>query len=1029
MPISAIAGLATRRVLALVLLMAFVLGISVPAMAGTTGVLSGTITSTGTRPVTHASITAVAPSGTYRATTDDKGFFSITGVQADTYTVSVVATGFDSATVTGVTISADQTTPLPVNLTQATKVIGRTASRSQASAFQPAATTDTYNLGASEIATQLGKKGSVSETSLLASLPGASLDSSGYPVLRGGRENEEGFQFEGIDYTDAFSNQFVNSLALNNPGGFQLTPGAGDASSGNSGTGVINLLLKRGTYPAFGSLEADVTQGQYTHEFTSEYGFATPNGRFSNYITFTGQNAFTQIGARGSDLIHLGGFFSQLYQTSRDLADVMTYKFGKDNNQKLEFVYQNQDVEFRDNAGGINNLFYPTNDPEGLNQIRAFTGLSVAQVQSLETLYFLQTSPTQPLNFLSGDIQPNETYKMQYSISPNSSTFLTMKYYQVNSVVMFDQPFIGATGELGLGDSAMILQGGKRTGFQFDGTKQLNDKNLLKFGAKYEFVQPVDSFHDGAAGLFDVSGDSFAPNPEVLDFLPGGYLAQNGFTGFRVPEFDQAPMTTRQDTAIYVDNTFTPTSKLNIDIGLRLDGTTYDYPNPNSPAGSLLFSPNNADGTFHMDSQFNKPKVWEPRLATSYQLTRRDAFRFAYSRSVLLPPIADVDETLNNKYYSSLPYANLAATAPVCGINNNLACANYGQQLFWENQAFDGIPLTPIKPETFSNFEGSYSHQFGGNVAMKVTPYYRRGFDALALASTVKTNAAGVPFTDPITGNFLFNPPVATNLGTEKTLGVEFYVTKDNPGPGFSGSFSANYINEFSNVVPLSGNEDFFPQIPAQSLALGNLYRVGFLSPFNMTAAVSYKTRSGWRFNPIVAYNIGYPINPGNLTSIFLGATPFNVVNTNVTSTSGNGTSTDNFVDNQNPGSVFNPNIAAKRGTPETAAAGGILSAPRATASMSFEFSPPSQGNKGGTYGLLVTNIFNQLYSRPALNGRYQPVATGIAGPQSGQSSAAQQFPLDGNTNQGPDRFANQPYAMSPSGTPRTLRFYYQLAF
>jgi hypothetical protein len=1027
MPISAIAGLASRRVLALVLLMAFVLGMTVPALAGTTGVLSGTITATGTKPVAHATLTAVSPSGTYHASTDDKGFFSITGIQADTYTVSVTASGYDGATVSGVTISADQTTPLNANLTTTIRQIGRTAARSQASAFQPAATTDTYNLGASQIQTQLGKKGSVSETNLLASLPGASLDSSGYPVLRGGRENEEGFQFEGIDYTDAFSNQFVNSLALNNPGGFQLTPGSGDASSGNSGTGVINLLLKRGTYPAFGSAEADVGVGQFTHEFTSEYGFATPNGRFSNYITFTGQNAFTQFGARGSDLIHLGAFFSQLYQTSRDLADVMTYKFGKDNNQKLEFVYQNQDVEFRDNAGGINNLFFPTNDPQALNQSQGLSGLTKAQVQALIPLYPLQTSVTQPLNFLTGDIQPNETYKLQYSISPNSSTFITAKYYQVNSTVIFDEPFASGTGSEGAGDSFFALQGGKRTGFQLDGTKQLNDKNLLKFGGKYEFVSPTFSFQDNGFGLLALTG--FNGFDTINDFLPGGYLSQNGFAQQQVPNFLQVASTTRQDTAFYVDNTFSPNSKMNIDLGLRLDGTTFNYPNPNSPVGSQLFAPN-ADGTpFQLTSDVKTPKVWQPRFATSYQFTRSDAVRFAYSRSVLLPPIGDVDEGVSPKYYAGLPYSNLPSNEAVCGFSNSLPCANYGQQLYWENQSFNGPALQPIKPETFSNFEGSYSHQFGGNVAMKVTPYFRRGFDALALTQTVRTDAAGNPILNPANGAFEFNPAIASNLGMEKTTGVEFYVTKDNPGPGFSGSFSANYINEFSNVVPLSGSEDFFPSIPLQSILLGNLYRVGFLSPFNMTAAVSYKTRSGWRLNPIVQYNIGYPINPGNLTSIFLGSTPFNVVNTNVTSTSGTGTSSNNFVDTQNPGSVFNPNIAATRGTANTPAAGGNLSAPRATANMSFEFSPPNQGNKGGTYGLLITNIFNQLYTRPALNGRYQPVATGISGPQSGQTSAAQQFPLEGNVNQGPDRFANQPYSMSPSGTPRTLRFYYQLAF
>src|SRR5476649_2322391 len=123
MPISTIARLVSRRALALVLLMAFVLGMSVPAFAGTTGVLSGTITAAKGTPVSGATLTVVSPSGTYHATTDAKGFFSIPGIQADTYTVSVQSPGYDPASVTGVTVNADQTTPLTTSLTRLTTVI------------------------------------------------------------------------------------------------------------------------------------------------------------------------------------------------------------------------------------------------------------------------------------------------------------------------------------------------------------------------------------------------------------------------------------------------------------------------------------------------------------------------------------------------------------------------------------------------------------------------------------------------------------------------------------------------------------------------------------------------------------------------------------------------------------------------------------------------------------------------------------------------------------------------------------------
>ena len=63
-------------------------------------------------------------------------------------------------------------------------------------------------------------------------------------------------------------------------------------------------------------------------------------------------------------------------------------------------------------------------------------------------------------------------------------------------------------------------------------------------------------------------------------------------------------------------------------------------------------------------------------------------------------------------------------------------------------------------------------------------------------------------------------------------------MTKD-ATTGLSGQFTATYINEYSNVIPLSASEDFFPSIPPASLLLGNLYRVGFLSPFQTTVSTS----------------------------------------------------------------------------------------------------------------------------------------------------------------------------------------------
>ena len=59
-------------------------------------------------------------------------------------------------------------------------------------------------------------------------------------------------------------------------------------------------------------------------------------------------------------------------------------------------------------------------------------------------------------------------------------------------------------------------------------------------------------------------------------------------------------------------------------------------------------------------------------------------------------------------------------------------------------------------------------------------------------------------------------------------------------------------------------------------------------------------------------------------------------------------------------------------------------------------------------------------------NGRYQPVATGIAGPYSGYSSTATNPNYYGTYNY-TLRGGNRIYTLNPSGVPRTVDFYYQL--
>ncbi len=67
-----------------------------PALAGTTGALSGVVTSDG-KPVAGVKITATSPSGIAVATTDASGHFTFASLAPDDYTLVAEKNGYDRA--------------------------------------------------------------------------------------------------------------------------------------------------------------------------------------------------------------------------------------------------------------------------------------------------------------------------------------------------------------------------------------------------------------------------------------------------------------------------------------------------------------------------------------------------------------------------------------------------------------------------------------------------------------------------------------------------------------------------------------------------------------------------------------------------------------------------------------------------------------------------------------------------------------------------------------------------------------------
>ncbi|MBV9271948.1 MAG: TonB-dependent receptor, partial [Candidatus Eremiobacteraeota bacterium] len=964
--------------------MGFILSNATPSFAGTTGVLSGVvIDSQSHAPLANVRVTAAAPTGRYSATTGPNGFYSITGIFADTYVVSFELPGYETVSVPGISVFADQTQRVGATLTKQLRTIASVTSRS-AAAFQPNQTTDTYTVNASQINTIQGTTFNNSEVNLITSLPGAYIDNAGFVSIHGGRQNEEGFQFEGIPYTEAYTNQFVNTLALPGLGlaSAQLTPGAGNATEESNGTGTLNLVAKRGTYPAYMTLEGGVGTPGFTHSFNGEFSTADVNGRWSEYFAFSGRNDSPRYGAAGASAVDILAFNNLRMESDREFLNNFIYHFGKQNHESLQFFFDAAEHDFYVGYGGLDGLCFQTCNPFFTTFYGPIFGLSDSQLQAISSLYPGQTSPTQLLTEAGNrapqvNYQPNATLKFQYTNNLNANQYLSLSFYRVNSVTTFDNAS-GLRSAIGTGD-AYLLQGGQTTGGTLSFTDQAGPKHLIQIGADYGFLHPVDSFNSlGFTWLGALINDPSIPYAFVSPADPNcpigpgncgyAYKAFPTATQLKMPNFVQTATLNRQDFSLFVNDKVDFTDRLKGEFGVRMDMANYHVPAPGIDPRTCTtqylpatWTPPttfddahgfvcDAKATFNVTDDMTKPHIAQPRIGLTYRFGNDTAVRLTYKRTVFFPTLGSYNNVVPDSMYAAfngIPSFNVFTGGPsnVCGITGfQVECRSFGEQLKWVNQNFDGVPIQPVRPETANNYELTLQHQFTKGplqgVSLSLAPWYRHQFDTTALVATPVIGANGQPVIQ--NGTVVTNPTVAVNTGKEFATGVDFSVARVS-NVGWSGQFTASYINEFSSAIPTAVNEDFFPSIPAASVAAGNVYRVGFLSPFQTTLAVQYKTRNGWRINPRIQYNIGYPLNAGALTSAFINGTAINIPNSNALpggSAAQAGLNANCFVDPQDPGSILNPHCAAFLGDAESASAGGKLSHPSSILDTTIEYSP-----------------------------------------------------------------------------------------
>ena len=286
----------------LVLLLALACGVfstTLYTRAGTTGAITGIVVSTTKAPVAGATILAVSASQTATVTTDAAGRFGFLSLAPDTYTITASKTGFETSSLTGVSIFADQLQTIRVTLAPSLRTIAHVTARSSMDLVKSGTTNDVYSVNSTvtQAAAGIGGGGNLNNAySAIAAVPGTFVppNQQGWNqtvYIRGGNFDQIGYEFDGVPVNRSFDNYPGGTAGTLGQQELQVYTGGGTAGESATGlAGFINQVIKTGTYPGYATASGGIGSTTYYHNLQVEVGGATPDRLFSYYVGIGGYN-------------------------------------------------------------------------------------------------------------------------------------------------------------------------------------------------------------------------------------------------------------------------------------------------------------------------------------------------------------------------------------------------------------------------------------------------------------------------------------------------------------------------------------------------------------------------------------------------------------------------------------------------------------------------------------------------------------------------------------------------------------------
>ena len=299
------------RIALLALLVLLVQGTWV--LAGTTGNVEGRVTDQGGNGVTGAKVTVASPSQSVTITSGANGFYAALNLSPDTYSVTASKDGYDTSTVYGVTVVADQSASADVKMRQTVKTIGHITTTATATVVSKTITGDLYAVNATAIQNSQGASGGAetlySQNGVVGTLPGVNryaigsgpgYGGQGQLSIRGGAPDQVGYELDGIPLNRGFD--FYNGTAFSTNGlaSLEVYTGGAPADSGRAMSGYINEIIARGKYPGGADFTGVVGAPLFNHSVQADVYGGTPDNRFTYYVSTLATNNYVNFGDRSN---------------------------------------------------------------------------------------------------------------------------------------------------------------------------------------------------------------------------------------------------------------------------------------------------------------------------------------------------------------------------------------------------------------------------------------------------------------------------------------------------------------------------------------------------------------------------------------------------------------------------------------------------------------------------------------------------------------------------------------------------------